>query len=365
MLFITLGSGPGCSDGDGAFPDTTPVVDAALRQLAEGDLAGANDGFAQAAAANPSDDRANLFYAMTHIAVSTLEDPRIRGMISRSNGTVEGSLRDVCAFRVRLPDEIAAGTPRSSEIIDVLESLRLTELEIALAHLRRVAPEVNIAFARRHLPSCWRSGEVRVEVIEIDRADVAGLEALIESTGALLDTLSAYHLDVDVRDIENLSPQNLLAKEPDLLNLRSADALGRARSAWDRALAAAAQALALMQRESDEQSDDVLVISPENHPEADRWRIILGGVRESLRGPSVIPVDIRTGEFVESGGTRLDLSRLFSGHFASLRVFLPAFDEDGNFDCHSLPDPTFGGTLPDLTREDLDEICNRLNGFAD
>jgi hypothetical protein len=116
-------------------------------------------------------------------------------------------------------------------------------------------------------------------------------------------------------------------------------------------LTSASAAITSILNETDDQSNDVLVIEPKGRDSATRAVQILDLVRQSLQGQVVLTTDLGLPQ-----PQRLNLSKLFSGQFTTLRSFLPAFTADGQFDETQFPDPTFGGTAPDLTQLQLSQI---------
>ena len=86
----------------------------------------------------------------------------------------------------------------------------------------------------------------------------------------------------------------------------------------------------------------------EARPESERAITVLDLVRQSLQGQVVLSTNVGLEQ-----PFRLDLSKLFSGQFISLRPFLPTFDSRGHFDFTHFPDPTFGGTALDLTQLEI------------
>jgi hypothetical protein len=76
--------------------------------------------------------------------------------------------------------------------------------------------------------------------------------------------------------------------------------------------------------------------------------LVLDLVRQSLQGQVVLSTNVGLEQ-----PFRLNLSKLFSDQFTSLRLFLPAFDSRGHFDFTQFPDPTFGGTALDLTQLEI------------
>ncbi len=351
----------GALGGTGSCPSAASVrvtiakifdpIEQSLNALAAGDLRTANDLSCQdAAAAGPRNDRALLLCALTRFAVKVIDAPQLRVLLQRSGGSLTGDSRDLCGLDGSRPRTVPPGAPRTGEIVDALRSLLLPEIDATLRDLKRLPDSVDIDFDPRFLPVCGRPGPER-GAIEIDHGDVLALTGLLQLIRTELEILAAYDVDVDLATFVEGPAQTVLMREPQLLALRTAAKLGTARASADQALESFSTMVSSVLGETDDQSNDLVVIEPRNVEDARRTARTLDQVRLALRGEVVVMPDLLPDQLTPP--QRLNLNPFFSGQFDTLRRFLPAFDDQGGFDFSALPDPTFGGSVPDLKQSDI------------
>ena len=361
--------------------------DALVRQgvsmLAAGNLRDTHEHFRQALELDPNSPQANLYSAITRIAVPILVHPDLMSLASRSGVAVTGDSSDVCAMRVTLPEQVPPSAPRTGEIIESLREILLPEIVAAIESLNRIASTAEIRFDLMNLPDCLRSRAEDVGIeqaeVEIDRSDIQALTAALQLAQATFEIAAAFDLDADLQLVTTQTSRDILDAEPHLLNLRSSAPLTTARNLVEQALTNAGAAIESVLAETDDQSDDVIEVLPEDVSDARLVQDTLESVRQSLRRRVTLPTDLGFDD-----PERLDLSLLFSGRFRTLRSFIPVFDSGcrtisipttvrGSLtaaDASSLfpgraglggtffplgrfPDPTFGGTTPDLTQQDI------------
>jgi hypothetical protein len=356
-------------DGDGAItaadvsalpPKIFDAVEQGLNAVAAGDFATAQLRFC-AAAAGSADARAPLGCALLSLAVTMIDDGQLRSLASRGGVQMQGDSQDVCQVHVTVPHDVPLGAPRSGEIITTVSAVLAPAIDAAIADLQGISPSVRIRFDLRTLPACLQSSldnrrSALPQVLEIDQGDVLALTAGLQFARATAEILSAYDLDVDLHSAAGMTPQAILDAAPSLLTSPSVDALTSARGFVDAALASASQSITSILGETDDQSDDLLVIEPDDVAGAQRTQQILALIRKALHQEVTLSPDVGV-----MPPQRLNLDLFFSGQFASLRTFLPAFNDTGGFDFGAFPDPTFGGTALDFTQPDIDHILNRSN----
>lgn len=262
----------------------------------------------------------------------------------------------------------------------------LPEIVAALASLNRVSGTAGIRSDLMRLPACLFPTIAGVGLqrvleqveVEIDNSDIQALIASLQIVQAAFEFAPAYDLDADLRLVTTQTSQAILDAEPRLLRLRSRAPLTTARNLLDHALQNAGTALDSLLTETDDQSDDLVVILPQGVSDTRLIRDTVKSVRQSLTRSVSLPTELL------AEPERLNLSLLFSGRFGTLRPFVPVFDSHG---CRTLsspatlagtlthtdhtslfrggktlgaflplgrfPDPTFGGTIPDLTQPDI------------
>ena len=351
--------------------------------LASGNLHDAHEHFRQALELDPGNPHANLYSAITRLATPILVHPALRSLASRGGVAVTGDSSDVCAMRVSLPEQVPSSAPRTGEIIQTLREALLSEIATAIESLSRIASTAEIRFDLMNLPDCLlpRVEDLGIEQaeVEIDRSDIQALTAALQLAQAAFEIAAAYDLDADLQLVTTQTSRDILDAEPRLLNLRSSAPLTTARNLVEQALMNAGAAIESVLAETDDQSDDVIEVLPEDVSDARLVQDTLESVRQSLRGRVTLPTDLGLDD-----PERLNLSLLFSGRFGTLRPFIPVFDSGcrtisiptalrGSLttaDAESLflgrtglggtffplgrfSDPTFGGTTPDLTQRDI------------
>jgi len=331
------------------------VLAPGLRALANADLFAAAAAFSSAAAAEPGNTEARLYARLTGAAARVLDDSDLPNVAERAGVTGRVSSRNVCDMEIGSLDHVPPGAPRSGEILTALRTGFIPELQSAVDTLHTVSPDTRITFRVTDLPECLRP-DTDSETVEIDRGDLLLLEAALEGTMGLLDLLDGYNTDAALNLALEEPPQVLFANERQLLTLKAKDRLASARQHLGAAAAAVVGAIDSVGAETDNQADDLFVIDPDDQHDAREARLLVAHFEDSLSGEVSVPIDIVTGviDLTDSGAgphERLNLSRLFSGQLKSLRAFLPAFDTEGYFDSDRFPDMTFGGIVPDMTRE--------------
>lgn len=330
--------------------------------LARGDLRSAATSFGAAAAACPGDATARFLAAMSQGPANALDSSEAHDLAARAGIIIEGDSADVCAIRTTYPIETLPSSPRTSEYLDAIRRLVRPDLEHAVAELAGLAPDATIHLPISTLPPCVRARlDLDIPSLEIDRGDLLVARAGLETGLALLDLVDGYGSDASLHAILDETRQALFTAEPQLLVLQSAAKVASAATHFHTAADLIIQAIDSVRAETDDQSDDLLVIEEQDVDDARAARLILVMFQQALAGEVSLPIDIVTGDIdlMDTGlgeHERLNLGKLFTGQFANLRTFLPPFNEHGNFDTHHFPDPTFGGSVPDLTQTKIDNF---------
>lgn len=331
-----------------------------LEALSRGDLRTAAADFGECLADNPNDPQAHFFAAMTQGTARVLDSADGRDLAARAGITIEGDSSDVCAIHATFPQETLPSSPRTSEYLDAIRRLVRPEIEHVLTELGNLDPAVTINLAVANLPPCVR-GHLDLDSVEIDQGDLLVARSGLETALALLDLLDGYNSDASLHEILDGTPQQLFAAEPQLLTLQSADKMASSATHFNAAAGLMVQAIDSVRAETDDQSNDIVVIEANDVDNARAARLMLTLFQQALVGEVSLPIDIVTGDIdlLDTGlgpHERLNLAKLFTGQFPSLRVFLPPFNDRGNLDNHHFPDPTFGGTAPDLTQNKIDNF---------
>ena len=319
-----------------------------LSNLAAGNLIAATAAFAEAHDAQPGDPAASLYLAVGRLLTNAAANPQALELLGRGGVAIRGGLENVCGLHSSRPHEVPETAPRSGEIIDALRTLLVPELDEALALLTAISPDAVIAVDLHLAPECLRGGDPGI--IEVDHADILGLVTALRGVRALIELSSGFNFDMSLREAATLPPRMVFDSSPDLLTLRSADSLSAARDDARLALTALIDTIDTIRSETDDQSDDILVIVPGDNARADQLRQLADLLRQSLDGEVVLPT-----EFGVTQPERLNLNPLFSAAIPSLRGFV-AFDDESVPDPYRFPDPTFGGIAADLTQQEINKI---------
>jgi len=165
-------------------------------------------------------------------------------------------------------------------------------------------------------------------------------------------------LDMDLHTAMGGTADTILTEAPDLLTLLSTSSLTQSQAFLGQALDSLAGSINSALAETGDQSNDLLVIAPADREGAQRSLIILDLLAKSLRGTVTFSADLGLPQ-----SERLDLSLLFSGRFSTLRAFLPPTNQVGDLNVSAFPDPTFGGSVPDVTQEDIDAAIPHIRDF--
>jgi len=335
-------------------------LESGFAALARGDLRAAADAFGSAVAACPGDDRARFFAAMTQGTASVIDSSEGRDLAGRAGIVISGDSTDVCALDVTFPTETLPSSPRTGEYLDAIRRLVRPALEDVVSELGSLNAAATITVAVATLPECVRR-HLDVDSVEIDRGDLLVARSGMETGLALIDLVDGYNSDASLHAILDETRQALFAAEPQLLTLRAADKVAAAADHFNAAADYMVQAIDAIRAEADDQSEDLLVIEEDDVDNARQARLGLTLFQQALRGEVSLPIDVVTGavDLMDTGlgeHERLNLAKLFTGQLPNLREFLPPFNERGNFDTDRFPDPTFGGTVPDMTQNKIDNF---------
>ncbi len=265
-----------------------------------------------------------------------------------------------------LPSPIAAGAPRTSEIVAMLRARVRPVLELALDDLAQVPAATAILF-RLALLEPWLPGER-----ELDHTDLLAWRAVLLATIAVIDQAEDLDLDFDLATLSTTTVEDLLRVNSGLLR-RRAPVEARTAIAAAGAAEAAFFAWRSLRNERDDQGDDVLVMpvgfdaSRQEEIEAS-----LGALSLGTKAPGTQRMTIR------GFGDILVQPWLWTGPGASLepRALLPRFDGDYPL-AASLTDAELFGLLPGMTQtraaelldlvyvHDLPEVPIRIDGVLD
>ena len=342
------------------FRPPAPAVSAKQGCIATargGDMVSASTLCGLAAQADPADGLVALIRAVANPVTRALESAELLDLLAKLGVSVRGSAFDVCALGavIGMVERDSAGVPRVPRT-GVMQKIvsqdveRLTDL--VLTRISDVPVVDGIQFPLEDLPACLRAfGSKIADVDETDLKAAASVTELLTGLGRLG---AAYEVDVDLAAAiqAGSSFADVFRSTPTMFTLASGGTseLDRSRIALDAALRDFVEATNLARVETDDQSDDLLVLSVEDAADADRAVQVAAKLRAAL----VDTATFEASRFNLPVDERLQLGRFFSGGVPSLREFFPNTSVGGGI-CH-VPDPTLGGIAPDVTQAQIDDF---------
>ena len=241
------------------------------------DIVAARDKFDQAVSSDPTDKAANLFYAVTRIAALLIEKSPAGLNTAADLATLFGL--NVYADRTlgeepiseppQLYDHYAppATVPDGETVRAFLGGPFMAQIDGALANLEAVGSGYGLTL------SAEETGD---QPVEIDEGDILLLKSSLQMLKASLLIVTAYDMDVDLRELMVLGNagvlrlQKMLDNHPDLFKLRTADGTARlaaARASLMAGIDSAQAAYDAITLETDDQGDDLFYF---DSPEAQR-----------------------------------------------------------------------------------------------
>ncbi|RZB30254.1 MAG: hypothetical protein SRB1_02534 [Desulfobacteraceae bacterium Eth-SRB1] len=339
----------------------------------------ANAKFEAAVTANPSDQEANLFYAVTRLAalldnnVTYTADAPIENVKELLDGFgMDAAGRDLFNWTASIPEDIygniilPSDSPSGTDVQTFLQSVIIPEIDGAIANLNNITSET---FINGITLLTTETGELND--IEVDYGDVLLYKSLLYAAKALILIIDSYDLNADIDaivakindDIFNVN-NDLLDAYPNLLTLLTggvgATKIGEAKPAVLAATDWYNDASTFIRNEADDQTDDLFSIDPEDLTDETDFRSYLADIKYSITNQQ--PVDMDDEEDV----VRVDFSEFFDDPI-SIRDYLPAFIHDPYIDeilikgMSSFPDRTFSGIFPNgLPPEEYDAYIDRV-----
>lgn len=231
---------------------------------------------------------------------------------------------------------------RTGEVVAWLEDHALAELRLAHADAKAAAAAGAGADAFVMVLTAAMTGS---EEVSVDRGDLLLVEVGLGGIIGLLDTLCLVDFDLELLPWWNSEAENqatVLAAVPNLLG-RAATA-SPARAAGARA--ALQEAIDRYPAASDwirNRAGDAgfFILEPEARPDEEEFRDLLAELAPVLT--STIEID----------GTAVSLQPIYEDPDWALRPLLPTYMGD-NILAGTIPDPTFGGIIPDATAADIE-----------
>jgi hypothetical protein len=369
-------------------------------------LTEANNNFQQALGLDPNHEGANLFYALTRLAVisqtssfNTLLD---RAGVSSSGRTVFNWTADFArdpTGKILLPPN----SPTGAELQSYLKTDILPEVNSSLNNLSKVSNAYATIFrlltaggtgtlsgpnTLTDSTQSWINNEFggfRIvvagieytivsntvntitvspdwslspgsysynvfEPIDIDYGDVLVFKGALTAAKAGIYIVTAYNLDVDIDvllSLYNAATLNIqtdiINAYPQLLALLPDQQLPQAKLILKEAISLLTAAIDFIVSETNPQDYDLIVI--DNPADVERFRLLLADVDSALDTTTTI----------REIGYPVNLSQFF-GQPKTLRNYLPTFTKQTFIAANTFPDPTFGGILPAMTSSELNQL---------
>jgi hypothetical protein len=239
-------------------------------------------------------------------------------------------------------------------------SVVLPEIDAALANLSVCTAGFNTLLTPTETGESYS--------VEVDYGDVLILKSHFHAAKAVVLGSCSYDMGADPARVARIMEDklgnlnsNLISLYPQLLKILPGGpgTIGAARSEALAAVDAYLEASAFMRAETDDQSNDLLSIDPEELDKEAHLRSQLVEAKDSI-------INERTAAFTNGLGTKVyyaNANHLFGTSTiapANARALIPYFDEHGNIHSGTFPDTTMDGILVDcLTELQLVEFSSK------
>ncbi len=319
----------------------------------------ANQKFKDALSADPNNQAANLFYAVTRMAAFALESGSGNGLETlRDVFEAFGMTRNGNNFLdvgppYDMPSELPENSPGGETIRQFLAAPYMTLLNQALVNITKV-------------PSSYKtiltSDETGDRAVEVDYGDVLMYKAMLNANRWIVLIISSYNFNVDIDVIANKISadkfsinSDLLKPYPEFLKLLSGGktTLEAAEKALLETINSYLAASAFIRTETDSQFDDFIIMDPDDTDEEQLFRQNLNELATSLN-------QNKNAYLTDNIDHLLLNPNLFFGYGNgpyNLRDFLPEFNQcddpiNGTMGHGLGDDPTLGGILPEFSQSD-------------
>ena len=193
------------------------------------------------------------------------------------------------------------------------------------------------------------------DTIEVDLGDIYAVHSQLHLTHAILNYLVSYNMDVDINSDTCLS--FILADASSFMELKDeGDTLmPQAKTHLLSAIDMCSTAVHFIDNETDDQSDDLIVLDQEDIDSAYSY---LGEAKQALSQSKLVEVSSPCEDDPSVFPMTIDLRKFFDNPIEDYKDYLPSytivdgcneFVVDEPFD---LPDPTFNGLFPDMDDAD-------------
>ncbi len=307
------------------------------------DLTDANAAFTQALALSPTNETANVFYAITRLLVLPSQ-PAGSNFLTRVGFPVAG--RNIYDWTSKLPKDtngvvLAPAGVNADEFTAQLRTNVLLAVSGAISNLAAIT-DTNFTLD-------LASNETSMTAVTVDYGDLKLIQAGLCGAEYLIYTLNAQNLSAQLSDLRALytsgilSASRVLADYPQLLTFATTSDLQSARAAFINGVNAYMIASAFIRSRPTNEVRLFNYDQVQASSEGD-FRLTLQDLENSLAlGPQWLAVD---------PNLAVDASPQFVGDTTG-RSLLPKFD-DNAIELGSFPDLTFGGVIYGLTEDQVE-----------
>jgi hypothetical protein len=335
--------------GRAVAADVTQLIADGRAALVARNIVAANASFRQAVAAAPSNEEANVLYAITEVVVLETT-PQAQTLLNEMGVTSAG--RDVFDFTARIPRGAfpPAGTTLTSDTFKTVATG--TVLPVLIAANKNLEQVTDSTFT-----TTLSAQETNMRTVIIDYGDIQVLRALLEAAITTIDLDNSYNTLVGFSTLDAwyksnaLSLQHILSVYPSLLTFTNRPLVATALSAFNVSVDDYVAGSAFI-RSRTSNTDRLFVIDPDKAAEEASYRLHLLQFQASLA--TSVNFDYETTVYLGA------LERMT----LPLRSYVPAFD--GNYIINgTYPDPTFNGGLIAIAPSRYESAALRLGEKLD
>ncbi|GAX60611.1 subtilisin-like serine protease [Candidatus Scalindua japonica] len=250
------------------------------------DFVNSNSEFEAALVVDPNHEEANFYYSFTRIAV-LLSSTELNNLLDGFGVDPQG--RDIQNWTADFQRDIdgkivlPANSPTGDLVVNYLETILLLQVEGALVNLSKVGNNFSSSFS-------FGDG-----IIDFDYGDAAFYNAFLLFSKLVMGLVMSYDFGVDIDDIVSnfnythcFTIIEVLNTYVNLLELLPVNYLSQSGTALYNAVEMYKAASTYVINETDNQSDDFIVIDNEDLESEDYFRNILVEIQSSLSGPTLI-----------------------------------------------------------------------------
>lgn len=310
--------------------------------LSATNMVAANNSFSNAVALSPGHQTANVFYAATRL-LALPSQPAGSNFLNRIGLPAAG--RNIYNWTAELPAD-TNGVPFAPAGVNASEFTAMVRTNVLPA---LIAAEANLAkVTDTNFTLALTGSETRSVGVTLDYGDTLMLRAMLQAAEYSAYTTCSWNLDAQLAAIRSLYTNHQLSIErilmdcPNLLTFSTTNDLNAAKLAFQNGVDRYMEASQFI-RNRPTNVTRLFNYDAAKATDEEKFRFTLTDLTNSFTTAVTLAVDTNYTVFLGSQ---------FSGTH-TLRSFLPLIRGNG-FELGTLPDPTFGGLVYGLTRQELD-----------